>query len=170
MFSLVRVLELTERSLDSKGYAGDHEQDLVGTGGDMLVHPALEVGEPTLQRLDGHPAETNLVGHKDEGGRLSDETVELGDDFPQRTVDIAIVVVEIVGTPKGDAIDDNDPPVEPPVGKTFLLLDIGPGGTTIPLMAFHPRPELLVPHPGGGEVNGVVRQPERKSLGVGALA
>ena len=52
------------------GNTTDHEDDFVGLGCHILVHPAHEVGEPALDGIGAHSARAYLVGDKDEGGVL----------------------------------------------------------------------------------------------------
>ena len=63
--------------LEGEGEAADHEDDFVGLLGNVLVHPALEVGEVALERVVAGASHAYLVGHKDEGGILGGEAVKL---------------------------------------------------------------------------------------------
>ncbi len=60
---------------------GYHDDHLVGTGGDVLVQAALEVGETALDGVLRHFAHADLVGYEDKNGLLRGETVEFGGQF-----------------------------------------------------------------------------------------
>ena len=47
--------------------AGYHQYHFVGTGGYILVHPALHVRELSLQFVLGSSSHTYFIGYKDEG-------------------------------------------------------------------------------------------------------
>lgn len=57
--------------------AGYHQYHFVGTGGYILVHPALHVRELSLQFVLGSSSHTYFIGYKDEGCVLCREAVEL---------------------------------------------------------------------------------------------
>ena len=56
--------------------AGYHQYHFVGTGGYILVHPALHVRELSLQFVLGSSSHTYFIGYKDEGCVLCREAVE----------------------------------------------------------------------------------------------
>ena len=64
-------------SLDFYRNATDHEDDFIGMLGNVLVHPALQVGEPTLHGIVTHTTRSDFVGDEDEGGILGGEAVKL---------------------------------------------------------------------------------------------
>ena len=46
-------------------YTTNHEYHFVGLLGDILVHPTLQVGKLTLQRVGTYTSQTNLVRNED---------------------------------------------------------------------------------------------------------
>ena len=136
----------------------------------MLVEPALQVGKPSLDGILGMTAHPNLVGDKDEGGRLLYELRKLRLKFLQRLLDIRIVIEKEVGSPKSHAIYHHHTVSEVVAAEEFLLFDVGPHRTTICLMAFHTKTKIIVPDARGGQVNGIFSQLESQSLSVAALS
>lgn len=67
-----------EELFDFDRDATDHEDDLIGMLGNVLIHPALKIRELALEGVGAHTTRTNLVGHEDEGGILRGEAVKLG--------------------------------------------------------------------------------------------
>ena len=67
-----------EELFDFDGDAADHEDNLIGMLGNVLIHPALKIRELALEGIGAHTTRTNLVGHEDEGGILRGEAVKLG--------------------------------------------------------------------------------------------
>ena len=79
--------------------AGYHQYHFVGTGGYILVHPALHVRELSLQFVLGSSSHTYFIGNKDEGSILRCKTVEFFFGSCQGTICICIYIKEEVGTP-----------------------------------------------------------------------
>ena len=67
-----------EELFDFDRDAADHEDDLIGMLGNVLIHPTLKIRELALEGIGAHTTRTNLVGHEDEGGILRGEAVKLG--------------------------------------------------------------------------------------------
>ena len=57
--------------------ATHHQDDLVGFLCDVLVHPAFQVGELTLEGIIADTAQPYLVGDEDLGGIVGCESIEL---------------------------------------------------------------------------------------------
>lgn len=90
--------------------AGYHQYHFVGTGGYILVHPALHVRELSLQFVLGSSSHTYFIGYKDEGCVLCREAVEFRLGSGKCPVGIRLEVEEEIGTPQGDAVYQDDPP------------------------------------------------------------
>ena len=58
------------RSFYFYGYSANHQNYFIRTRGNILVHPAHQVGEPALDGIRTNPAGAYLVGNEDEGGIL----------------------------------------------------------------------------------------------------
>ena len=135
--------------LDLDGDSADHQDNLVRLRGDVLVEPALHIGKFTLHLVYRHASHTQLVRHEDQVGILPGEFIELRFEGGEGSFHVALIVEEEICPPKGYAIDHHDTIGKIVAAQVFLLLYIGPLGSTVSLVAFHPLPELLVPDSGG---------------------
>ena len=154
---------------DGNGDAADHEDDFVGMAGYILVHPALEVGELTLEGIVAGAAHAYLVGDEDESGVLRGEAVELR--LEDREGFIYVVEgEEEVGTPEGDAVDDCHSTCEVVLTEVFLLLDVVPFWASTLLVLEDTLTKLVVPDMGGCHIDGMRGEGEGKTLGMLALA
>ena len=84
--------------------AADHEYYFVGTGGYVLVHPSLHVGEAALYGVVAYLSAPYFVGYEDECGVLGGKAVKLTFYFGKRFFNrwlpsVFVTVEEEVGTP-----------------------------------------------------------------------
>lgn len=124
--------------------AGYHQYHFVGTGGYILVHPALHVRELSLQFVLGSSSHTYFIGYKDEGCVLCREAVEFRLGSGKCPVGIRLEVEEEIGTPQGDAVYQDDPPLQPVAAEFFLLFDVCPFRSPAFLMLDYPLAEFFV--------------------------
>jgi hypothetical protein len=82
-------------------YSAHHQDDLIGFGGDILVHPTFQVCKTTLEGIRTDTAGSNLIRDEDISGILGGELVEL---LYGRAVVGGTAFVVVVG---GNAKDGN---------------------------------------------------------------
>ena len=149
-------------------YSAHHHDDLIGSGGYVLVEPAKEVGEVALDGIGTYSAEAYLVGYEDEGGILAGEAVELVAEHLEGGVGVA-GVEEVVGGPQGEAVDEDGAPLDVNLAQLAFFFYVFPFGAA-PLLVFDDSlAELVVPHMGGGYIYGPWRERECQLFGVCAL-
>ena len=150
--------------------AGYHQYHFVGTGGYILVHPALHVRELSLQFVLGSSSHTYFIGYKDEGCVLCREAVEFRLGSGKCPGGIRLEVEEEIGTPQGDAVYQDDPPLQPVAAEFFLLFDVCPFRSPAFLMLDYPLAEFFVPDACCGKINGSGRELECQLFRIGAFA
>ena len=97
------------RCLDFDGNAADHQNHLVGSRGDVLVDPSLQVGEFALYLVDGYTTHANLVCHEYQASLLPAQLIEFRPQPLKRGFHVALIVEEEIRAPKSHAIDYGNP-------------------------------------------------------------
>ena len=147
-----------EGSLHLHGYAADHEDDLVGVGGYVLVHPTLEVGESALDLVFGDSAQSDLISDEQEVSLLLGEAVKLFACGGEGGLHICLKVEEKVSAPKRDAVHYDHAAGEVVPAKCFFLLYVRPLRPASRLMTRYTLTELVVPYACGGHINRSIGQ------------
>jgi len=61
----------------SHGYSGNHQDNFVRPISYILIHPSLQISEPSLHRVNRNTPHTDLVRDENKDRLLPGETIEL---------------------------------------------------------------------------------------------